>query len=112
MIRFMETEEKKRLEEDLMALRDRLSGEMRDVVKGADLGSEGDTEEAEDEAEERGVAYAAQIALKERLGHVLDALEKLKADTYGICESCHGAIAPEVLREMPESRQCAACKAK
>ena len=108
----METEEKKRLEEELTALRDRLSGEMRDVVKDAELGNEGDTEEAEDEAEERGAAYAAQIALKERHGRVLDALEKLKAGNYGLCESCHGPIEAEVLRAMPESRTCAACKAK
>lgn len=100
-------------EEALIALRDRLTREMKDIIKGAEMGTDaGDEEQSADEDEERGMAYAGQIALKERLDSVLDALAKIKAVTYGICESCHKPIGADVLRAAPESRKCAACKAK
>lgn len=109
----MTSEDRKRYEDSLLKLRDQLSREIKDVIKDADMGNDVDSADHEtDESEERGTAYAFQISLKERLNAVLDALEKIKNGTYGICEKCGGAISADVLDAGPESRQCKACKAK
>lgn len=109
----MTTEELKQSEERLLELRDRLSREIKEVIKDTDMGSSGgenrDDEES-DETEEYGIAYAEQITLKEHLSVVLDALEKIKKGTYGVCEKCQGAIGADVLAATPESRLCKKCK--
>lgn len=95
----------------LLELRDQLSHEIKEVIKDADMGNDVDHgDEEADETEERGTGYASQIALKERLTAVLDALLKIKNGTYGVCEQCGGAIGADVLDAAPESRQCKACK--
>lgn len=109
----MTTEELKQGEDRLLELRDRLSREIKEVIKDTDMGSNdgGNTDDEEsDETEERGIAYAEQITLKERLSVVLDALEKIKKGTYGVCEKCQGAIGADVLAVAPESRLCKECK--
>ena len=108
----MTTEDLKKFEESLLALRDQLSHEIKDLIRGGDLGDSGDEEEEADEAEEAGIAHAETIVLKDRLHRTLDALERIKAGTYGMCESCHGQISHELLEADPESRECGACKAK
>ena len=109
----MNTETMKKYEEKLLALRDELSREIKDVIKDTDMGNDvdGGTEET-DESEERGTAYAAQITLKDRLHDALDALLKIKSGMYGICEKCGGEIGADVLDAAPESRECKACKTK
>lgn len=109
----MTTEELKQSENCLLELRDRLSREIKEVIKDADMGGTAggnNNDEESDEAEERGVAYAEQITLKERLNAVLDALEKIKRGAYGVCEKCHGTIGHDVLHASPESRLCKGCK--
>jgi len=108
----MATENGKNHEESLLALRDQLSSEIKDIIRGGELGDDSDQADIEtDESEERGVANAEAIALKDRLHSVLDALERIKAGTYGVCEACAGAISDDVLEAAPESRLCKACKA-
>lgn len=109
----MTTEELKQSEDRLLELRDRLSREIKEVIKDTDMGSDvggGTDDEESDETEERGVAYAEQIMLKEHLNAVLDALEKIKKGTYGVCEKCEGAIGADVLAASLESRLCKKCK--
>ena len=109
----MTTEELKKFEESLLALRDQLSHEIKDLIRGGtDLGDSGDEEEESDESEEAGITHEEAIVLKDRLHRVLDALERIKAGTYGACESCHGPMGNDMLEADPESRMCAACKAK
>ncbi len=108
----MTTEELKKYEESLLILRDQLSHNIKDIIQGTDLGDSGDEEEESDETEERGIANAETIVLKDRLHRVLDALDRIKAGTYGTCELCHGSIGHAVLEVDPESRECAACKTK
>ncbi len=109
----MNTEELKKFEESLLALRDQLSHEIKDLIVGADMGNDaGDDDEEVDKAEEAGIASAEALVFKERLHQVLDALERMKAGTYGTCESCGGAIGYDVLEVDPESRECKVCKAK
>ena len=105
----MTTEDLKRFEESLLALRDQLSHEIKDLIRGADMGHDaGDEEEAADHDEEAGIAHAEAIVLKERLHRTLDALERIKAGTYGSCEGCGGAVGHDMLEADPESRMCAA----
>jgi RNA polymerase-binding transcription factor DksA len=88
-----------------------LSKEIKDVIRGgADMGEIGSRDEEADETEESGIAHAEQIALKGRLHAVLDALERVKAGTYGTCLKCGGPISMEVLDAAPESLYCSACK--
>lgn len=107
----MTTEETAKFEESLLALRDQLSHEIKDVIQGTEMGEGEDAGDTEtDESEERGIAHAEAIALKDRLHRVLDALERVKAGTYGTCELCGGAIESAILEIDPESRACMACK--
>lgn len=109
----MTTDNIKKYESELLELRDRLSREIKEVIKDTDMGSDVSSPSGHeaDEAEERGIAYAEQITLKERLTAVLDALEKIKKGTYGVCEKCQGVIGADVLAASPESRLCRECKA-
>ena len=109
----MTTDDIKKYEEQLLALRDQLSHEIKEVIQGADMGNDaGDADEESDEAEEKNIAHAEQIALKERMHAVLDALEKIVRGAYGVCEKCSGEIQSDILEIDPESRLCGACKAK
>lgn len=108
----MTNEELNRYENRLIELRDQLSHQIKEIIKDTDMGSDIDHgDEEADEAEERGIAYAVQIPLKERLNAVLDALHKIKNGSYGACEKCSGKIETEVLNADLESRYCKACKA-
>jgi len=44
-----------------------------------------------------------------RLDEVDDALARLAARTYGVCEACGGPIAAERLDALPVTRRCVAC---
>ena len=44
------------------------------------------------------------------IGKILDALERLEAGTFGICESCGGRIPPARLRARPVTTLCIDCK--
>jgi RNA polymerase-binding transcription factor DksA len=69
----------------------------------ADLGTETFEQDRDLELAERASAEITEIDL---------ALERLKAGTYGICESCEGPIPPERLDALPHASLCAACKSK
>ena len=69
----------------------------------ADLGTETFEQDRDLELAERASAEITEIDL---------ALERLKAGTYGICESCDQPIPPERLSALPHASLCAACKAK
>ena len=106
----MKPEELKKYETILLDLQSTLSREIKEVIRGADMGEMGNRDEEADATEESGIAHAEQIALKGRLHAVLDALERVKAGTYGVCGKCGGAISADVLEAAPESLYCAACK--
>ena len=107
----MKEEELKKYEVVLLGLQANLSKEIKDVIRGgSDMGEMGNRDEEADETEESGIAHAEQIALKGRLHAVLDALERVKAGTYGTCLKCGGAIGTDVLNAVPESLYCAECK--
>jgi DnaK suppressor protein len=54
------------------------------------------------------------LALRDRARHQLElvdaALERLEAGTFGTCQRCSGAIAPERLEALPWAAHCIACQ--
>lgn len=61
---------------------------------------------------ERSEMEALMGSLQESLDDVVDALTKLEAGTYGVCESCGEPIAPARLEAMPGARMCMTCASK
>jgi len=61
---------------------------------------------------ERGEAEALAAKLEEALAEVDNALEKIDAGTYGVCEECGKEIAPARLEAKPEARLCIDCASK
>jgi len=55
---------------------------------------------------------ALEQQLTESLEKVKEALERIKAGTYGICAGCGKKINPERLEALPYARLCLECKAK
>ena len=47
---------------------------------------------------------------REKLTHVDDALKRIEAGTYGICESCEEEIDKERLAAMPFTKLCLSCQ--
>ncbi|MBC6457377.1 TraR/DksA family transcriptional regulator [Actinomadura sp. HBU206391] len=61
---------------------------------------------------ERSQIEAQLTRAHERIADLDQALEKLRAGTYGNCERCGGPIAPERLAARPTARTCIACAAR
>ena len=103
-------------------LRERLETERGEVRKQLDdLGARPD-EGIEDPGLDEGFADAGQAAaeranlltlvrsLRGTLGDVEQALGRMEAGTYGLCERCGQAIADERLEALPAARLCMNCK--
>jgi DnaK suppressor protein len=58
---------------------------------------------------ERAQLTALLAAARERIGEVDDALGRVDAGTYGVCEGCGEPIAEERLAVRPFARHCIAC---
>ncbi|WP_436533557.1 TraR/DksA family transcriptional regulator [Actinoplanes sp. HUAS TT8] len=58
---------------------------------------------------ERAQLTALLAAARERIAEVDDALSRVEAGTYGICEGCGRPIAEERLIARPFARHCIAC---
>lgn len=60
--------------------------------------------------EEREVGLASRSLLVERANRLAEALERLRAGDYGICEECGETISPARLRALPEVTTCVRCQ--
>jgi DnaK suppressor protein len=47
--------------------------------------------------------------LRRRVSSVRDALARIEQGTYGVCERCGGAIDPERMAVLPDTRLCIGC---
>lgn len=68
-----------------------------------------------DGASEAGEAHttAAMIAAtRESLAEIADALRRISAGGYGLCERCRAAIPRERLELLPHARHCVSCQAR
>ena len=61
---------------------------------------------------ERGEVEALAAKLRDTLGEVQQALDKLGEGTYGACEGCGQPIDPVRLEAMPATRYCINCASK
>lgn len=97
----------------LEAEKKELEKELAKLNEPVDMGDDVDSfDEEADEAVEFSANQGMAVTLKRRYHRVQDALAKIKAGTYGICEKCGKPIEIEVLRVDPESRICKADKMK
>ncbi|MDR7438838.1 MAG: TraR/DksA C4-type zinc finger protein [Armatimonadota bacterium] len=103
----------------LLAERDRLRRELaamdRQLRQVEELGlveqsSEDDYGDVAAEAVEREKGFALETSVQGMLHMVEDALRKLDAGQYGICERCGQPIDVERLRALPFARLCIRCK--
>jgi len=93
--------EKKRIEKEIKSL------------GSTDMGSDIDHgEEESDETEEIVTHEGVIYSLKDKLGDVSLALDKIGAGAYGVCEDCGKEISLDLLKVVPESRLCKECKIK
>jgi RNA polymerase-binding transcription factor DksA len=69
----------------------------------ADLGTETFEQEKAIEMAERTAAEIQAID---------DALERIEAGTYGVCEQCRKKILPERLKALPSASRCTRCQAE
>jgi RNA polymerase-binding transcription factor len=92
----------------LSAERERLTTELE--AMGVDRGSfdEGFADSGQVTAE-RGEVDALVGSLRETLVDIDNALAKLEAGTYGVCEQCGGPIGEARLEAMPAARLCITC---
>lgn len=110
------------LREQLLAERQRLEREIANIDS---VGIRGDTfltdetdtidqhpADAGTELFEREKNLTVQHTLEQSLQDINDALERMKAGTYGICENCGEPIPEKRLRAMPEARYCIQCQTK
>jgi RNA polymerase-binding transcription factor DksA len=95
----------------LAAERERLATELE--AMGVDRGTfdEGFADSGQVTAE-RGEVDAIVGTLRDTLNEIDDALRKLEAGTYGLCESCGEPIPEARLEAMPSARLCIACASK
>lgn len=72
----------------------------------------GNMEEEADEVQEYGNLLPIEYSLEIKLKNINSALEKISAETYGICEKCEKKISEERLQACPEARTCLHCNQK
>jgi len=102
VLRVQLEEERDRLREQLHAL---------DSSDGA-LSFDGGFADSSQVTAERGEIEVLAGTLTETLHEIDDALAKFDDGTYGRCESCEGAIAPDRLEAMPAARLCIDCASR
>jgi DnaK suppressor protein len=87
--------------------RELINKELKEAEQPIDFGTDIDhNDEATDRSEELGNRIAVEQDLKNRLGEIAIAFEKIHARKYGICEQCGKPIEYEILDIDPESRFC------
>ena len=107
---------RQRIEKELQSVMDRLR-QLGGAVIIQDLpGPVGDNNPFADLAdkiqlrEEREASLTSRSLLVERANRLAEALERLRAGNYEICEECGETISPARLRVLPEATTCVRCQ--
>ena len=107
-------EDIKKYQKQLEEARTHLLSEIVEIEKGGKpINPRPDVEDIEDlanDAEETGNAMSVAFELKERVGAIDAALNRIASGTYGVCKNCGGEISKKVLNIVPESGLCENCK--
>lgn len=72
-------------------------------IRTADLSGE------EDQVEEYGATLPVEYILETRLQKINAALDRIKKNTYGICQKCRKKITMDRLKAEPEADMCMKC---
>lgn len=104
-------EEKALIEKELKELEEDLRHHTQSEISGDD--------NYEDEYAESGTAtferekdLSIELSLRDTMGQINQALERIKNDTYGLCQRCQKPIEIERLKAIPYAELCIQCKKK
>jgi DnaK suppressor protein len=104
------------IREELLEEREGLVSQVRDLDAEADVknwregGFDDDPADAGSASFERETAQSLSNHARRLLEQIDDALRRMDAGTYGICERCGERIEPERLEALPYARMCLDCK--
>jgi RNA polymerase-binding transcription factor DksA len=107
---------KEHLESELSRVRERLHRARPTPMSEPGAAVSGNDPAAEDEMEaaflsaDRETSFASRSLLIQRARRLAEALERLDAGGYGVCEECGAAIRPARLIAMPEATTCVRCQ--
>lgn len=109
-----------KLRKNLLALRERLTSQQRSIRRDALETDSGRyaarapinlAEQASDE-QELDLMASRLTASSETIAEIDDALDRLDAGLYNVCEECKGVIGDRRLAIQPWTRLCVGCKRK
>jgi len=86
-----------------------LNEEVKEGKEGA-LDEGMDTYDLASEERTREINLILSDRDREKLQAIEEALERIRAGTYGICDMCEEEIAPERLEALPFTRLCVSCQ--
>ena len=92
--------------------RDSLRAQLAELGHGTQLDYDPNFADSSQVTAERGEAEALAGELRDALGEVEAAIERLHDGTYGSCARCGQAISPARLEAMPAARLCISCASK
>jgi len=105
----------------LLGLRAEILGDNRQLKKDADMTSSGASDaarapihmaESASDTHEKHIMFDRLSASSETLQMIDDALDRIDAGTYGICEDCGATIPVRRLRIKPYASLCIECRRK
>src|SRR5881396_2527921 len=100
------------LRDQLLEERGRLQAQIRELGHGEALDFDENFADSGQVTAERGEADALVGQLVETVAEIDEALAKLDAGSYGVCESCGQQIGDARLEAMPAARLCITCASK
>jgi DnaK suppressor protein len=109
----MKKTDQKKIEKQLMALERRLVRELHDRLGNVQNTSRGDPSELLDLAAEGELDYMSAVSAEAgsaTIDEIHEALAKLRAGSYGVCDGCGGRIKVRRLKARPFAVLCIGCK--
>jgi DnaK suppressor protein len=91
---------------------------LRLVIKTEQDGREADGEPTQDSADKAANSYTKEFLFKQSdenrrvLVLISEALERIKADTYGLCVACEEEVQQKRMEAVPWARHCLECQEK
>jgi DnaK suppressor protein len=91
-----------------------LRGIRNDLREGREVDKDDgrDTYDVASEERDREISFILSDRDRDKLQAIEQAIERIEAKTYGICESCEEEIAQERLKAMPFTRLCVECQSQ
>jgi DnaK suppressor protein len=105
----------KQARETLLDMKQQVLRGIREDLKEGREGQKDDGRDTYDVASEerdREISYLLTDRDRSKVQSIDQALERIDAGTYGICESCEGEITAERLKAMPFTRLCVQCQSE